>query len=171
MHRMLAVTVAVAALAVVMLLASAAVGAPSNFVAPMSGDQEVPAVDTNATGVAKFQLNHDGTGLDYRLNVANIENVTMAHIHMAPRGRNGPVVAWLYPSGPPPQLIEGRTDGTLATGTLTSEDLVGPMAGAEIEDLVELIRQGRAYVNVHTQQYPGGEVRGQIDVPRGEPAS
>jgi hypothetical protein len=133
-----------------------------SFVAVLSGAEEVPPVDTRARGQASFQLSHDGTELSYRLIVANIENVSMAHIHLAPAGANGPVVAWLYPGGPPPQLIEGRFQGVLAEGTITAGDLVGPLAGATLADLVDELSAGNAYVNVHTSQFPPGEVRGQI---------
>jgi hypothetical protein len=155
----------VAALCVV--AASAAEAAPPeqrNFRAPLSGSEEVadPPVETNARGQATFKLSSDGTELHYRLIVANIENVTMAHIHLAPAGANGPVVAWLYPSEPPPQLIPGRTNGILATGVITAGDLVGLLAGASLDDLIGELRDGNAYVNVHTSQFPAGEVRGQI---------
>jgi hypothetical protein len=139
-----------------------AAAASRTFVAPLSGSQEVPAVDTNATGVAVFRLSKDGTELSYRLNVANIVDVTQAHIHLGPAGVNGPVVAWLYPSGPPAQLIPGRTDGVLATGTITAESLVGPLAGASLADLVAEMEAGNAYVNVHTSAHPAGEIRGQL---------
>jgi hypothetical protein len=155
------------ALVLVIALAMTSTAASNNFASPMSGDQEVPEADTHATGVATYKLSADGTELHYRLNVANIENVTQAHIHLAPRGVNGPVVAWLYPSGPPAQLIPGRTDGTLATGVITAGSLVGPLAGQSLDALIEAIRAGNAYTNVHTSQFPGGEIRGQIDVPRG----
>jgi hypothetical protein len=145
-------------------LKSAAAGkqAVLNFRAHLSGDQEVPPVETRATGQAIFQLSRDGTELSYRLIVANIENVTMAHIHLAPAGVNGPVVAWLYPEGPPPQLIEGRFSGVLATGVITADDLVGPLAGADLWDLIDEMVAGNTYVNVHTEQFGAGEVRGQI---------
>jgi hypothetical protein len=132
------------------------------FIAPLSGAQEVPAVETRARGQTTFRLSADGQELSYRLVVANLHDVRMAHIHLAPAGANGPVVAWLYPSGPPPQLIEGRTSGVLATGTITAGDLVGPLAGATMDDLVALMRAGETYVNVHTTAFPGGEIRGQI---------
>ena len=134
-----------------------------NFRAHLSGDEEVPPADTRAQGQAIFQLSADGTELSFKLIVANIENVTMAHIHQGARGVNGPVVAWLYPDGPPPQLIAGRFNGVLAEGALGEAALVGPLAGEPFEALVELIRDGEAYVNVHTQQFPAGEVRGQIE--------
>lgn len=165
MHRRVVITVAVLVLAFALPLA-AVQASPNNFAAPLSGDQEVPAVDTRATGVGIFHLGGDGSELSYRLNVANIENVTQAHIHLGARGENGGVVAWLYPDGPPDILIPGRTNGTLATGTITDADLVGALAGQTVADLVDLIEAGQAYVNVHTSENPGGEIRGQIDVPR-----
>ena len=168
MHRRLLATTVVLALMFVLALATVVQAAPPrNFTAPLSGGQEVPPADTNATGVAQFKLDKDGTELRYRLNVANIENVTQAHIHLGARGVNGPVVAWLYPEGPPPQLIPGRTNGTLATGTITADDLVGQLESESLDALLDEIRAGNAYVNVHTSQFPGGEIRGQIDVPRG----
>jgi hypothetical protein len=133
-----------------------------NFRTHLNGENEVPAAETNARGQAVFKVSKDGSSIDYKLIVANIENVTMAHIHLAPAGVNGPVVVWLYPDAPPPQLIEGRFQGVLAEGTFTAENLVGPMAGATLDDLVEAIEAGNTYVNVHTGQFPAGEVRGQI---------
>jgi hypothetical protein len=152
---------------VILLIAMSAVGAAAhehkrNFVAPLSGGEEVPPVDTIARGLATFQLSRDGTELRYRLIVANIENVTQAHIHLAPAGVNGPVVVWLYPDSSPAQLIPGRTDGVLATGTITADDLVGQLADEPLDALVDLMRKGNTYVNVHTSQFPPGEVRGQI---------
>ena len=138
--------------------------AARNFVAPLTGDEEVPPADTDARGMTHFQLDRAGDALDYRLIVANIENVTQAHIHVGPAGVNGPVVAWLYPEGPPAQLIEGRSNGVLATGTITADDLVGQLEGGTLEDLLDLFHDGEAYVNVHTSQFPPGEVRGQIRV-------
>jgi hypothetical protein len=134
-----------------------------NYRTHLTGAEEVPAVETQAQGQAIFQLSKDGTELHYKLIVANIENVMMAHIHLGPAGVNGPVVAWLYPSAPPPALIEGRFSGVLAEGTITAASLVGPLAGEPLSALIDAIEAGNTYVNVHTSQYPGGEVRGQID--------
>ncbi len=143
-------------------IANLAANASTRFVANLSGAQEVPPATTRARGVATFALDASGDALTYRLIVANIENVTMAHIHLAPVGVNGPVVVWLYPDGPPPELIPGRTQGVLAEGFITAADLVGPLAGGTLDDLIEELADGNAYVNVHTSQFPGGEVRGQI---------
>lgn len=133
-----------------------------NFTAHLSGDEEVPPADTDAQGQAIFRLSKDGSELSYKLITANIENVVQAHIHLAPAGANGSVVAWLYPSSPPAELLPGRSDGVLAEGVITADDLVGPFAGGDLSDLLEAMRAENAYVNVHTSQFPGGEIRGQI---------
>jgi hypothetical protein len=54
-------------------------------------------------------------------------------------------------------------DGVLARGTITEADLVGPLAGQPLSALVEAIRSGNAYVNVHTVDHPAGEIRGQLN--------
>jgi hypothetical protein len=136
-----------------------------NFTAPMDSRQEVALTEvvSNATGTATFQYRSGSGEIRYKLIVANIENVRMAHIHVGARGVNGPVVVWLYPDAPPAQLIEGRFSGILAEGVITEDSLVGQLAGKELEDLLELLMSGDTYVNVHTDQYPAGEIRGQID--------
>jgi hypothetical protein len=138
--------------------------ADSAFSAHLSGAQEVPPVQSLARGQAIFRLSSDGTELHYKLIVANLQDTRMAHIHLAPAGVNGPVVAWLYPGGPPPVEIPGRFSGVLAEGTITAANLVGPLAGMTLENLVDAMRAGDTYVNVHTVAYPGGEIRGQIEV-------
>ena len=155
---------AVSALAAALAASPVLPAANLNFVAHLSGDEEVPPVDTKAQGQALFHLPKDADEISYKLIVANIENVTQAHIHLAPAGANGPVVAWLYPDSPPSELIPGRSDGVLATGTISAADLVGPLEGATLEDLLEAMIDGDTYVNVHTQQFPPGEVRGQIKI-------
>jgi hypothetical protein len=147
----------------VLALGTASVSAaPQIFMTHLTGDEEVPPNESKAQGMAILKLSEDGTELNYKLIVANIENVAQAHIHVAPVGENGPIVAWLYPSAPPAQLIPGRSNGVLAEGTITDADLVGPLAGMTLEDLLDEMRSGNTYVNVHTSQLPGGEIRGQV---------
>ena len=134
--------------------------APRNFRAHLNGDGD--AVDTRAQGQAIFQLSADGSEISYKLIAANIENITQGHIHLAPEGVNGPIVAWLYPPAPPSMLIPDRFDGVLAEGTITAASLVGPLAGQSLSALLDAMRNGGAYVNVHTLQHPPGEIRGQI---------
>jgi hypothetical protein len=161
--RRLWISLSLALIAVLLLASAALANGNRNYTASLKGENEVPAVDTNAQGQAIFQLSKDGTELSYKLIVANIYNVHMAHIHLAPAGQNGGVVVWLYPDAPPAQLIEGRFSGILAEGTITSDDLVGALAGQSLEALIAEMDTGGAYVNVHTTPAnPGGEIRGQI---------
>ncbi len=161
--RRIQLTIALTVMALVAAMGAATAQGPTNYRAHLSGDNEVPPVDTNAQGQTVLQLAADGESMDYRLNVANIENVLMAHLHVGPPDANGPVVVWLYPEdGPPPALIEGRFDGTLATGTITESDLVGPLEGMDLDALIAEMDAGNIYVNVHTEQNPGGEIRGQV---------
>jgi hypothetical protein len=133
-----------------------------NYIAQLSGGEEVPANDSRSRGNAEFQLSPDGSELSYRLIVANLQDLHMAHIHSGTAGANGPIVVWLYPSAPPPEPIPGRTSGVLAEGVITEANLVGPLATGTMDDLLTLMNEGGAYVNVHTAQFGGGEVRGQI---------
>lgn len=133
-----------------------------NFRAHAHGGEEVPAVDTDAQGNATFRLSKDGDAISYRLIVANIVDVTQSHIHLAPAGVNGGIVVWLYPSASPAQLIPGPSQGVLAEGVITEEDLVGGLAGMDLGALLDALRTGGAYVNVHTSANPSGEIRGQI---------
>jgi len=123
--------------------------AVTTYTAQLSGANEASPVDTRARGAAILQLNADGTELKYRLIASNIDDVTMAHIHVGAVGQNGPFVAWLYG----PTSDGGAQNGVLATGTITADDLVGSLAGQTLEDLVALIESGDAYVNVHTAAY------------------
>lgn len=136
---------------------------PDNLRTHLSGHEEVPVRDTDGQGQATFQVSSDGMAISYKLIVANIENVTQAHIHLAPAGMNGGVVAWLYPAAPPSQLIPGRTQGILGEGEITAASLVGSLSGQPLSALLDAMRNGGAYVNVHTSQFPPGEIRGQID--------
>jgi hypothetical protein len=164
MARFFSWRLSVALLAVVMVAAPAA-AAGHRFVSPMSGGEEVPPVPTRATGVATYKLSGDGTELSFRLIVANIQNVTQAHIHCGAAGVNGPVVAFLYGF----ELIPGRTQGVLSEGTLSAAHVIPrpdspacPGGVANFDDLLAKMRSGDTYTNVHTTQFPGGEIRGQI---------
>lgn len=129
------------------------------FTAHLTGENEVPANDSQAQGQVIFKLNEDGTELHYKLIVANIENVEAAHIHCGAAGENGPAVVPLFGTA-----TVGVYNGVLVEGVIADANvLIRPCTGEKSLDAVlELIRSGEAYVNVHTSQVPGGEIRGQI---------
>jgi hypothetical protein len=168
-------------------------GTPENHRTHLSGDNEVLPVpagaptpaDSNAQGQAIIQISKTGDSFDYKLIVSNIENITQAHIHCGPAGTNGPIVVWLYPSPTSNAALSGgagRHDGILAENTVISgaPGHVRPTTNpncpggvATFQDVLNRIREGNAYVNVHTNDgvgatntgpgdFPGGEVRGQL---------
>lgn len=144
--------------------------AAKNFVAPLKGDQEVPPRDTPATGLAKFQLNAEGTELSFKVIAANINNVTASHIHCGAAGVSGPVGVNLFLGGG-----LGPTDGILAQGIITAPNAGNACGWVTLVDVANALRSGDTYVNVHTNDgvapantgpgdFPGGEIRGQIKV-------
>ena len=141
-----------------MLTVSVGFAAEKSFHAKLTGKDEVPSVKTKADGEVKFKLKEDGKELVYELHVKNIENPTAAHIHLGKKGKSGPPLVILF-NGP---KKEGKYSGELSEGTITAKDLMGDLAGKSLDNLVQLIRTGETYVNVHTDAVPGGEIRGQI---------
>lgn len=136
------------------------------FSARLTGDREVPPVDTDATARIRLIANSQQDGLDYRLSVSNINGViTGAHIHKGSATTNGPIVANLNIGGTFASASAGNGGASTSTstgGTITSADLKGPLTGKQITDLIKLIEDGQAYANVHTRQHPNGEIRGQL---------
>ena len=161
--------VLVVMLALGLLAVAPAAVAGDNFVATLSGGQEVPARDTQARGVATFKLSADGTALTFKLNVANLDNVVAAHIHCGGVGVNGPVGVTLFMGAPG----GGRVSGTLAEGTITAPDAGNLCGWADLAAVLAAMGSGNTYVNVHTNDgvdppntgpgdFPGGEIRGQV---------
>lgn len=144
-------------------------GSPQFYSAgTLRGEAEVPPVESAGTGATVLRLDSSGTLLHYVVLVARVEDVTQAHIHVGPRDENGPVVAFLFgrenEDGEFVDLLEqGVTEnGVLAEGTIEDENLVGPLAGMTVADLAEELESGNAYINVHTEEVPSGEIRGQL---------
>lgn len=140
-----------------------------SFVAPLSGGEEVPPRETTAAGNAVFKLNEEGTELSFKLIVGKIENPVAAHIHCATAGVNGPVGVNLF-SGTPGG---GRSDGILADGVITAPNAGNGCGWSTLQDVIQAMRGGDTYVNVHTNDgdaeqnegpgdFPGGEIRGQV---------
>ena len=140
------------------------------FSARLTGDKEVPPVDTDATGRIRLTANSQQDALDYQLSVSNLNGVaTGAHIHRGSAGTNGPIVANLNIRGTFAGASASASAGggsamtsTSTGGTITSADLKGPLAGKQVSDLIKLMEDGKAYVNVHTRQHTNGEIRGQL---------
>ena len=141
-----------------LLSVSIGFAAEKSFHAKLAGKDEVPSVKTKATGEVKFKLSKDGKELSYKLHVKNIENANAAHIHLGKKGKSGPPMANLF-VGP---KKDGKFSGDLSEGTITEKDLSGDLMGKSIDDLVQLIKSGDTYVNVHTDANPDGAIRGQI---------
>ncbi|SFJ98564.1 MULTISPECIES: CHRD domain-containing protein [unclassified Bacillus (in: firmicutes)] len=128
------------------------------FFSKLRGKNEVPPVETDARGKAFFKLSQDKLSLKFKLDLFDIENVVVAHLHLGAKGTNGPVVVFLFGPITNPVSIECAT----FTGTITQEELIGPLAGQTLDDLVREINSGNIYINVHTVQHPNGEIRGQL---------
>ncbi len=141
-----------------------------HFRARLLGAEQVPTpVETRAKGHAHFQLSRDGAELKVQVVVSNIVDVIGAHIHMAAAGANGPIVASFVPDtadflGDGPFVTQPiNKQGVLVRGTITAADLLGPLAGQRMKALVDAMRNGNTYFNVHTSEHRPGEIRGQID--------
>jgi hypothetical protein len=128
----------------------------NRFSTPLTGMEEVPPVNTNSTGIALFELVNNN--INFKVNVTSLDNIKAAHIHSGEFGQNGDIVVTLFQSATPTDVL----NGTLVEGKVAAGDLQGPLKGKNINDLVQLINNTKTYVNIHTEQYPNGEIRGQI---------
>ena len=129
--------------------------AEEKFTASLSGKEEVPPNESPSTGFSWVRIANDKIG--YEVNVTDMDKVTDAHIHIAETGKNGPVVLTLFKGGPTEQ-----TNGTLGESNVPASNLEGPLKGKAIADLVTAMKDGKTYVNVHSTDFPDGEIRGQL---------
>jgi hypothetical protein len=151
-------------------MTAAAQDGPETYSADLSNEDVSGDVNTEASGIASFEIDRDAEEIHYTIDVEWLCDVNAAHIHLGDTSDDGEVIAWLYPeAGGEPQVREGRTDGTLVEGTLTADDLTGPLEGDDPEAVAETLGEEGAYVNVTTERYPDGELRGQIEPAEGEP--
>jgi hypothetical protein len=138
----------------------------------LSGYMEVPAISTTANGRFRAEIT-TGNKIKYRLRYADVEGVsiTQAHIHFGQKDVNGGITVFLCSNlgnGPVGTPACPAAPGEV-TGTLTADDMVGGaaaqgIAAGEFGELRRAIRLGFAYVNIHSETYPGGEARGQLRV-------
>lgn len=125
----------------------------------LSGKEEVPPNDSNANAWAKFQSVNNGSQIAYWVSISGLNKITGAHLHDGIKGQNGDIVAVL--SGNKSADTGGNATISLA-GNITKDDLQGPLKGKEISDLISQMRNSSIYVNVHTDEFKDGVIRGQI---------
>jgi CHRD domain len=131
----------------------------AKFSATLSGNNEVPPVNTKATGSATYRTAANETVIKYKVNITGFSDATGAHIHLGKAGANGDVIVdLLKDSKKNPTKI-----GMAIRGNITDSDLTGPMQGKTLSDLISEIDNGNTYTNVHTASHPDGEIRGQIE--------
>jgi hypothetical protein len=147
---------------------------------PLSGYLEGPPgpISSNASGSFTATIEEQSPNTDipsaatinYTLTYTGVASgVTQAHIHFGQRSVSGGISAFLCSNlgnGPPGTQPCPTPSGTV-TGTITAAQVIGPaaqgIAPGEFAELVQAIRAGRAYANVHSTQFPAGEIRGQIN--------
>jgi hypothetical protein len=142
-------------------------GGGQNFAATLSGANEVPPVQTSTSGTFRMKVNRGQTAADFELRVNDGVRVTQAHLHCAPAGLNGPIVAFLAGFHDRGWDVDGRwvdnaviTDANIVPQTTPNNC---PVTIATLADLVNQAKIGNIYANAHTVAHPGGEVRGQLE--------
>lgn len=145
-----------------LLLAPAfAVAGGQKFTATLTGAEEVPVpVMTETSGEANFRVNKDLTRIDFEVDVEDGVRILAGpggHLHCAPFGENGPVVAFLAAG-----LPVGFNGDVQIEASLDDGSIVNDACGATIAELVESMNLGRVYVNLHSARNPAGEIRGQV---------
>jgi CHRD domain len=130
-------------------------------------------VSSAATGNFEATIDDEARTIQFTLEYSGLEgDVRQAHIHFGQRSVNGGISLWLCETAANPRPV-GSPDvpdcpqsGTVES-TVTADHVIGPtaqgIAPGEFEEIVAAIRSGRAYANVHSSKFPGGEVRGQIN--------
>jgi hypothetical protein len=139
------------------------------FGATLSGFEEPPAIASSASGEFSATLNPDGSSFDYTLTYEGFTtDVFMSHIHFGLPSVNGGVTVWLCgsapPSVPPTPACPARSGSV--SGTITADNVLGiqgqRLVARDFAKLLEAIEFGATYVNVHSRDLPGGEIRGQL---------
>ncbi len=141
--------------------------------AKLSGYQEVPAVATVGSGHFKATIDRNAGSIFWELEFDGLQaNVTQAHIHFGQHSANGGITVWLCsnlnpPGNTPPGTQTCPLRSGLINGTIMAGNVVGPGGAQQLpaggfDLLVQAMREGVTYVNVHTATSPGGEIRGQI---------
>lgn len=131
-----------------------------NFRVVLSGDNEVPPVMTDTSGTAILHVDRSLSEIRFKIDIRNGDNVlgaAGAHLHCAPAGENGGVVAFIAGSFPP-----GYDGDVQLRATLHDDAIINDACGANIAELVGSMLDGNVYLNVHSTAHPGGVIRGQV---------
>jgi CHRD domain len=153
---------AVAASAALVIGAAVAMAVRTNADAQLNGYKEVPAIST--TGGGRFEAEIGNGEVSYTLRYHDLEggDVLFAHIHFGRSATNGGVIAFLCGGGDKPACPSSGT----VEGVIDAADVVGPadqgIEPGEFQELVRAIRRNAAYVNVHTEAFETGEIRGNV---------
>lgn len=160
-----------AILGVVVFSATSANEGTLSLRANLTGFQESPPRLTDGTGT--FTATISGDQLSYKLTYSNLSAPAfMAHIHFGQKAVSGGIFIWLCQSASAPSPTAGTpmcpAGGGTVTGTATAASVVKitgqTLRGGNFNDAIAIIRSGEAYANVHTTNFPAGEIRGQISV-------
>jgi hypothetical protein len=128
------------------------------YSAQLSGQNEIPALVTSASGTLTLTVAANHTSVHYVLSVSKITDLTVARLHEGKAGTTGATILTLY-GGP---TRTGLFSGVLIQGNFTASDFVGPLQGKTISDFVALVKTGSIYLNVGTNAHIPGEIRGQL---------
>jgi len=160
-------------------------GKVKNYLAArMAPSQEVPLVSApGAKGTFKAVIDETNQTITYELSYEGLEAAPQqGHIHIGQRGVNGGVSFFLCGNpGNTPATVPPATfpqpplcppSPATVTGVITTANVVGPAGqgiaptapAMEFAEIVDLLRGGDTYANVHTTKFPGGEVRGQVRI-------
>jgi hypothetical protein len=169
-HRRIKLAAALAAVCVLGVGAVAmADNGRRNFKEVLTGFEEVPALSTPGIGEFRASINRDGE-IEWTLNFSGLEtDATQAHIHFENATNNGNVIVFLCSNlgNGPAGTLACPSDGSTISGTITAADVgaggaAQGLAAGELAELVSAIRAGATYVNVHSVNRPGGEIRAQL---------
>jgi CHRD domain len=154
---------AITALTASLLAAPVAYSQTERFSANLVGANEVPSINTAGTG--EFRMQIVGSDINFSLSFSDLSsNLTVAHLHFADSKVAGGVMIFLCGGGGQPNC-PAATSGTI-TGTITAANVTGPttqgIAVGDLDSALEAVRSGLAYANMHTVNFAGGEIRGQV---------
>ena len=154
---------AITALFAILLAAPAARSQTERFSARLSGAEEVPPINTAGTGI--FEMTIQPGTITFSLTFSDLSStLAVAHLHFAPSKVAGGVTIFLCGGGGQP-ACPAATSGTI-TGTITAANVTGPtsqgIAPGDLDSALGAVRDGLAYANMHTVNFGGGEIRGQV---------